>query len=110
MSNVSFNGKLPEPRNKYACINPYKVNDFSEIVWMLVTNNGRFNDAEYAYKYNDNLIHVFNTNNYKDFSFDWDNAKLFSLDKITPFEVVTGLEEGQVVVLKSIIDTMKTPV
>lgn len=92
----------PEPTNIKTAYNPFNNNNFSDIVFSLSTNNGRFQSDEFADElYKEGNFNVFKIGKYNEEKFCWNEANFLSipLDGFKIDELIFGLEEEQLFVV-----------
>jgi hypothetical protein len=95
-----FHTQLPKPKEKKEAPNPWNTQDFQDIIQRLISNNGRCENNQYAdILYDSKLISVFKTNRYKETSFDWKKARLFSVNHLSIDEIIYGLESEQIIAI-----------
>ena len=90
------------PRNKNQAFNPFLSSNFTDIVFNLISNNGRYYNDEYAdYLFAEKKFNVFNITDYKNNDFCWHENYILSIsiDFLEPQDILFGLEEGQIFVL-----------
>ena len=95
-----INTQMPKPRGTKEAPNPWNTPDFQDIVLRLISNNGRYENNQYAdILYDSKLISVFKTNRYKDTGFDWKKSRLFSVNHLSIDEIIYGLESEQIIAI-----------
>ena len=95
-----LHSQIPKPVDKRVAPNPWNTQDFQDIVMRLISNNGRYENNQYAdILYDSKLVSVFKTNRYKEDSFDWKKSRLFSVDHLSIDDVIYGLESEQMIVV-----------